>query len=257
MTDSTWDRAAALPAVVGVRRPQLATLPPGLPTTRDLFTFMRDAELRFRTLRLKLEERTFTARGEHLVTMDLALAHPGRARVLTAEPEHGPAGAYEVWLSDGQTVRTWSGIHRLATERPVRPRPRGFDGSFPGSARLYEPLTALPMETLPELFVHPANYCQNVLASGTCWVAGSDEVAGREAIVIECDHPRAIERVADRSDFHLQVAADRATGVISRLVETIGGEVTREAVVTALEPDATLPPGIFELAIPADADRIF
>ena len=144
----------------------------------------------------------------------------------TTEPDRGTAGNFELWIGDGETVRTFSGTHRLGTSRPVRNRPRGLDGDFPGPARVYEPITPLPLETLPELFVHPAGYCQNVLATGRTWISGTDVVAGREAIVLECDHPRAIERVADRPDFHVQVAVDRLEGIITRLVETIGGDVT-------------------------------
>ena len=38
---------------------------------------MRDAELRFSTLRMRIDERAGTARGQHLVTSELLLAHPG------------------------------------------------------------------------------------------------------------------------------------------------------------------------------------
>ena len=94
---------------------------------------------------------------------------------------------------------------------------------------VYRPLTALPMETLPDTFVHPAGFCQNVLATGACWVSGTADVAGREAVVLDCDHPRTIEIWADRPDHHLQVSFDRETGLIVRLVETIGGAATRDA----------------------------
>ena len=52
-----WDRAADLPVPVGRRpRPELVALPPDtLPTLDALFTFMRDAELRFDTLRMRIE----------------------------------------------------------------------------------------------------------------------------------------------------------------------------------------------------------
>ncbi|HEX5149710.1 MAG TPA: hypothetical protein VFW02_11550, partial [Candidatus Limnocylindrales bacterium] len=128
---------------------------------------------------------------------------------------------------------------------------------IPGFAKVYEPLTPLPLETLAELFVHPAGYCQNTLATGRCWISGTDLVAGREAIVLECDHPRVIERVADRPDFHVQVAVDRLEGIITRLVETIGGDVTREAVVISLEPDASLAPGAFDFEFPDGTTMLF
>lgn len=257
MTTRLWDRAALVPSRVGGRSPAVVTLGTELPDLTRLFDFMRDAELRFQTLRMRLEERTEGVRGSHLVAMDVSLQHPGHARVTTMEPGAGAAGNFEVWISDGETISTYSGVHRLGTSRPVRNRPRGLDRQFPGSARVYEPVTPLPLETLPELFVHPAGYCQNVLATGTTWISGTDVVAGREAIVVECDHPRSVERVADRADFHIQIAVDRADGLITRLTETIGGVPTREAVVTSLEPDAILAPGVFDFAFPDGTTMLF
>ncbi len=255
-----WDRAATLPVPAGrPRRAELAGLPPTeQPSLEHLFTFMRDAELRFQTMRMRIEERAFTARGEQVVTMDVAVRHPGLARVTTSEPARGTAGNFEVWISDGAVVRTYSGPHHLGTQRPVRSRVRGLDDKdFPGVARVYQPLTALPVETLPETFVHPAGYCQNVLATGRVWISGSDTVAGREAIVVECAHPRAIEMPADRPDFHIQVAVDRADGVILRIVETIAGDVTREAVATTYQPDAPLPPTMFDFEFPAGTTMLY
>ena len=274
MSTHTWDRAALVPAGPDRRLPAVVALPADLPTVAELFEFMRDAELRFETLRMRLDERTFGARGEQVVTMDVAVQHPGHARVTTSEPDRGTASNFELWISDGEIIQTYSGSHRLGTSRPIRNRPRGLDGEFPGSARVYEPVTALPLETLPELFLHPAGYCQNVLATGRTWISGTDTVGGREAVVLECDHPRAIERAsardprgarsgaavpvaADRPDFHIQVAVDRIEGIITRLVETIGGDVTREATVTALEPDAPLAPGTFDFEFPDGTTMLF
>jgi outer membrane lipoprotein-sorting protein len=254
-----WDRAALVPlADDGRRLPEVVALQPELPSVADLFTFMRDAELRFATLRMRIEERTFTTGGEHLVAMDVVLRHPGHARVTTTEPGRGTAGNYETWISDGATVRTYSAPHRLGTERPVRPAVRGLgDPDFPGFSRVYEPLTSLPMETLPDTFVHPAGYCQNVLATGRTWISGTEIVAGREAIVVECDHPRTVELAADRPDFHVQVAVDRADGAILRLVETIGGDVTRLAVVVAYGPDVSLPPSAFAFEFPSGTTILY
>lgn len=53
-----WDRASSLPAGGRRRdRAELAALRPDLPDLDTLFTFMRDAELRFGSLRLRLDER--------------------------------------------------------------------------------------------------------------------------------------------------------------------------------------------------------
>jgi outer membrane lipoprotein-sorting protein len=254
-----WDRAGAV-AVPSTdrRRPELVALPAdGLPGLDDLFTFMRDAELRFETLRLRIEESTATTRGVHLVAMDVLVRHPGNARVTTSDPHRGTAGNYELWLSDGETVRTYSAPHKLGTRRPMRPPVRGLNRDLPGRALVYLPLTPLPMETLPDTFVHPAGYCQNVLATGRCWISGTETINDRPAIIVECDHPRTIELSADRPDFHIQIAVDRLDGVILRLVETIGGEVTRRADVVEYAPNAPIPPSAFEFAFPADAKMLF
>jgi hypothetical protein len=254
-----WDRASRLPVPVdGRRRAEIAVLPSGLPTVAQVFTFMRDAELRFHTLRMRIEETTATTRGDHLTVMDTLLRHPGDAKVITSEPARGTTGSYELWISDGATVRTYSAANRLGTERPVRRKVVGLDDpDLPGMSTVYEPITPLPMETLPDTFVHPGGYCQNVLATGRCWISGTVDVAGREAIVVDCDTPRTIEVVADRPDHHQQVGVDRETGVIVRLTETIGGEVTRDAIVTSLLPDAPLPPTAFTFAFPSGTTILY
>lgn len=258
-----WDQAAAPPVRAGDRpRPEVAALPSdGLPSLADLFTFMRDAELRFETLRMRIEERTQTARGEMLMAMDLLLRHPSDARVITTEPERGTTGSYELWISDGEMVRTYSAQHKLGTHRPVRHNVRGLSGragrDLPGMSLVYVPTTPLPMETLPDTFIHPAGYCQNVLATGRTWVSGIDSVAGRPVVLVDCDHPRTIEMAADRPDFHVQIAVDRADGVILRLVETIGGEVTRRADAVEYAPGAPIPPSAFDFTFPADTTMLY
>jgi outer membrane lipoprotein-sorting protein len=254
----TWDRAALVPVRRGEKRAELAALPVGLPTVQELFTFMRDAERRFETLKMRIEERTYGARGEQMVALDVAVRHPGHARVVTAEPGQAAAGRHEVWISDGEIVRTYSAAHKLGTSRPVRNRPRGLDPrQYPGRSSVYEPITPLPMETLAELFVHPAGFCQNVLATGDCWISGTDRVAGRESIVVECDHPRTVELEVDRPDYHLQLSADRLDGIVTRLVESVGDEVTRVAEVTYLEPDAALPATTFEFEFPEGSTILY
>ena len=258
MASERWDGAALVTVRRGERRPETMALPHGLPSVEELFTFMRDAERRFETLRMRIEEHTYGARGEQLVAMDVAIRHPGQARVVTTEPGRAAAGSHELWISDGEIVRTYSARHRLGTSRPVRNRPRGLDPeAFPGRATVYEPITSLPMETLAELFVHPAGYCQNVLATGRCWISGTDRVADRESIVIECDHPRAVEHTVDRPDYHVQVAVDRLDGVVTRLVESVSGEVTRVAEVVHLDPDAALPPTTFDFEFPEGTTLLY
>jgi hypothetical protein len=177
---------------------------------------------------------------------------------VTSVPSARAAGGHEVWISDGDIVRTYSASHRLGTSRPVRNRPRGLDPwEYPGFATVYEPITALPMESLAELFLHPAGYCQNVLATGVCWVSGTDVVAGREAVIVECDHPRTVEREADRPDYHVQVAADRLEGAITRLVESVAGEITRLAEVTFYEANAALPASAFDFEFPEGTSILY
>ena len=42
-----------------------------------------------------------------------------------------------------------------------------------------------------------------------------------------------------------------------RLVETIGGQVTRHAEVTDLQPDASLPPTAFEFLFPTGTTMLY
>lgn len=256
MSTRLWDRAALVPARDGERRPEIVALEAGLPSIPELFSFMRDAELRWDTLRMRIEERAFGTRGELVTTIDVSIRHPHHAKVMTSESRAGSSTGHELWLSDGATVWTYSSTHRLGTKRPIRNRLR-LDPELPGSARVYEPLTPLPMETLAELFVHPAGYCQNVLATGDCRVTGTDRMTGREAVVVACDHPRTIELAADRPDFAIELGVDRLDGVILRLVESIGGELTRIAEVVHYEPDAPLPPSTFDFEFPEGAAILY
>ena len=155
-------------------------------------------------------------------------------------------------------MRTYSGAHKLGTQRPVRNRPRGLDDrDLPGFAQVYEPVTLLPAETLPDTFVHPAGLCQNVLSTGRSTVTGTTMAIGREAILLDCEHPRSTELVGDRPDHRLRLTVDRETGVILRLIETIGGELGRDAQVLVLEPDAPLPPSAFEFVFPTGTTMLY
>ncbi|HEY4228206.1 MAG TPA: hypothetical protein VGM49_07690 [Candidatus Limnocylindrales bacterium] len=255
-----WDRAASLPVPVSGRRlPEVAALRDEQPSVDELFTFMRDAELRFATLRMRIEEHVWTARGEEILVQEVSLRHPGEVKVLTSTTDLGSTDAYETWVSDGTTVQTYVASRKVGTKRPARSMVRGVaDGhDLPGRSRFYVPLTPLQAETLPELFIHPAGYCQNVLATGACRVAGTTSIEGREAIVLVCDHPRTIELTADRPDFRIRISVDRADGVILRLEESMGGVTTRDAIVTSYVPDAALPPSAFAFILPPDATVIY
>ena len=142
-----WDRAAALPVPVDGRRvPEVAALPAGLPTVTDLFDFMRDAETRFATLRMRIVDRTLDRprRGAPTI-VDVLLRHPGSAKVVDQPARPAVGGPYEIWITDGDLVRTYASAHTLGTQRPIRNRPRGLgDPDFPGTSMVYEPVTAAP-----------------------------------------------------------------------------------------------------------------
>ena len=106
---------------------------------------MRDAETRFATLRLRIVERTWTTRGEESTVVDVQIRHPGSAKVVTSLPGPEVGGPYEIWITDGDLIRTYASSHTLGTQRPIRNRPRGLhDPDFPGMATVYEPVTAAP-----------------------------------------------------------------------------------------------------------------
>src|SRR3954452_8715674 len=105
---------------------------------------------------MRIEDRTGTSRGEGPILTDTVLRLPGDARVTTTRPGEGVRGDYEGWISDGDLIRTYSSTHRLGTQRPIRNRPGGLDDrDSRGPWRVYEPITSLPAETLPDTFVHP------------------------------------------------------------------------------------------------------
>ncbi len=258
-TPRRWDRAStALVAPDGRRQPEVAQLGAGLPGLATLFAFARDAELRFASLRLRLEERVDIAPGETVRLHEVLLRHPGRARVTTSRPDLPIATNHETWVSDGETVRIYRAGHRLATERPVRRRLVGIDApDLPGTSRPYRALTPLPANSLADAFVHPGGYLQNVLGTGRSVVGGPGTVAGREVVLVTTLHPRTIEVAGDRPDHRLEIAIDRETGVLALLVESFGSRVVRRVTATALAPDAPIPDSAFAAAVPPDASTIF
>ena len=66
-----------------------------------------------------------------------------------------------------------------------------------------------------------------------------------------------VERFVDRPDYHVQVFVDRVDGVILRLVESVAGEVTRDAQVTHCDPDAALPPTTFDFEFPEGTTLLY
>jgi hypothetical protein len=257
-TPARWDLASTAPVVDGRRATEIPQLGPGVPDLATLFTFLRDAELRWQQLRLRLEERAWIAGGETLRVHEILVRHPGLARVTVRRPDLPAPVNHDVWLSDGTTIRTYRAGHRLATVRPARARAVGIDGrDLPGTSRPYLPLTALPPNSLADTFVHPAGYAQNVLATGSCTVTATGEVGGREVVHVRSDHPRTIEMAGDRPDHRLEVAIDRETGLLALLVESFGEAVTRRVEAVEIAPDASIPDAAFSVAVPDDASLIY
>ncbi len=238
--------------------PSIIALDGQAPPLERLFEFMADAELRVRTLRMRILERTLTARGETEVTVDVMLAHPGRARVTRRRSRDPMSRDYDVWSSDGTTVTTYDAQSERASIRQVRRQVVGATRpDLPRFSQVYVPLTRLPAETLPETFIHPHGYVRNVLLTGPIALVGTTMVHGREAFVLRADHPRSTYVLTDRPDRWLEVGVDRQTGFIIRLVEHIGDTVTRHAEVTALELDPAVPDEAFTVHLPEDVRRIY
>ena len=252
-----WSQAAVA-ARPGGRRPELAALPGATPDAATLFTYMRDAELRFRTLRMRVEERTWGSVGERLRVHEILVRHPGFARVTVRHAEREIPRDHEVWVSDGKRIRTWSAVHDVATDRPARRHLGGLESStLPAMSRVYTPLTRLPIDSIAEVAVHPGTYLQNVIGTGPVRVVGGRRIAGREAFEIECLHPRTTRIAADQPDHNVLLAADAQLGVVSLLEQWLGGKLVRRAGATSIEPDAEIPDSAFTLVIPATARRVY
>ena len=228
------------------------------PHLEKLFEFMVDAEQRVESLRMRILERSLTALGETQVTVDILLAHPGRARVTRRRSTEPLSREYDVWSSDGTTVTTYDARSERASVRPAR---RAIVGAtrpdLPRFSQVYVPRTRLPAETLADTFIHPHGYIRNVLLTGPIALTGTAMVQGREAFLLRADHPRSTYVLTDRPDRWLEVGVDRQTGFIVLLVEHIGDVATRHAEVTSLELDPVLPDEAFLVHLPEDVRRIY
>lgn len=244
------------------REPAIVALGGDAPSFDQLFTFMRDAELRFDSLRMRIVDRRVTTTGEVDEVSEAWLRQPSHARVITRRSQPGQdslTGDYSVWLSDGALVRTYDAVSRTATTRPLRTRPPGLtDRDLPPYARVYAPRTLLPFETVVDTFLHPHGFCQNVLSTARLRLLGTTPLAGdREAYLLRADHPRTTEVLTDRPDRWLEVGVDRLTGAILLLTEHIADRATRDAEVTDFEPDAAFAEDVFQLHLSSDVRRLY
>ncbi len=254
MTDS-----ALTPAVItDIRLPNVVAPPADAPSMTELFAFMADAELRFETLRMRIVDRTWTARGEETEVSEVWLRHPSRAKVLTRVGSDAPRSPSHIWLTDGETVTTYETERDIVRVRPVRDRPDGLTRhDLPSFARIYAPRTMLPMETLADTFVHPRGFCRNVLATGGLELLGTTERNGRETWLVRCQQPRRAEVLNDRPDRVVECGVDRLSGLIVLLVERFGETVTRQADVTDLTIDGPMSDDVFVVHVPESARRLY
>lgn len=241
------------------RTPTLVALETDAPTPSQLFRFMAEAELRFESLRMRILDATFGTDGEADEVIEVALRHPGHARIVTRPVEVGLDRQYRLWVTDGAVVKTLDGRAGTGSVRPVRPRPEGLaDPDLPSYSRVWMPRTQLPHDSLPEAFIHPRGFCRNVLATGIVSLLGGTTLAGdRASILLRSDHPRTSHLLTDRPDHWLEVGVDRMTGLILLLVEHVGDRATRHAAVTDLELDAVLPDETFTVHYSSDSRLLY
>jgi len=240
-----------------LRRAELATLASHEPSLSDLFRFMAEAELRFESLRMRIVDRRVGVDGDETETTEIWLRHPGMAKVVSSRDAGGRD--FDVWVTDGETVRTYDARIEVATVRRLPAPPVGStDERLPNFARTYLPVTRLPSETLADTFVHPHGFCHNVLATGTLRQVGTALLVGdREAIVLRCDHPRTSHVLTDRPDHWLEVAVDRQTGLILVLAEHVDGRITRSGEVVNLALDEPIAEQSFLIHISADTKTLY
>lgn len=240
-------------------RPSVVALGPHELQPVELFSFMAEAELRFSSLRMRIVERLWNARGEDVGITEVAVRHPGFARVVRRGEASGVNRDYDVWVTDGQVVTTFDARSGTASVRPLAARVSGAtDPGLPDFARVRVSRIPLPPDTLAEAFVHPRGFCRNVLATGLVTMMGSTTLArDREAILLRIDHPRTSHLLTDRPDRWLEVGVDRSTGLILLLTDHIGERLTRHAAVDDLELDPVLPDETFTVHLSADVRMIY
>ena len=243
---------------VALRPTEMPTLPSRQPDLPTLYTFMREAELRFTSLRMRIADQRMGAGGEETETTEVWLRHPGMAKVIQTRG-NGMDRDFDIWLSDGETVRTYVASNNLTTRRRAPSPPVGAadDNNLPFHARVFLPVTLLPAETLAETFVHPRGFCRNVLATGSTEQVGTAIVAGREVMLLRCDQPRTSHVLTDRPDHWLEVGVDFQTGMILLLAEHIGGQITRHGEVTSLSLDEPIRDSAFSLHISDDTVTLY
>jgi hypothetical protein len=238
--------------------PAAVSLGADAPSIEELFLFAREAELRVRSLRMTILERTWNAKGEDVVRHDVQVRHAQQARITTYHNETPLSSDYDVWIGDGDRVRTYSARGKRASDRARRPAVVGpAESDLPAYSAARLPLTALPAGSIADAFLHPHGLFRNVLVTGPLAIVGTMDVNGREAIVVRSEHPRATEVLTDRPDRRVEVGIDRGTGFLLHLSEHVGDSVTHLAEVLSLEVDPDIPDSTFELHLGPDVRMIY
>ncbi len=228
------------------------------PSIEELFLFAREAELRVRSLRMSIIERSQNAKGEDVLRHDIAMRHPQQARVITRRTDDSLSSEYDVWIGDGDRVRTYSAWGKRASDRARRPAVVGpATPDLPAFSGARKPLTALPAGSIADAFVHPHGLFRNVLVTGPLAIIGTRDVGGREAIVVRSEHPRSTKILTDRPDRRVEVSIDRGTGFLLQLSEYVGDSATHLAEVVSLEVDPDIPDSTFVLRLGSDVRMIY
>ena len=245
-------------ALAPYRAPDLPTLPEEVPALEELFSFMAQAELRFESLRMRIDDRQVTTHGEETVVHDIWLRHTGFAKVISTRGASSD-GDYDVWTCDGETVSTFNALGRTATKRRAPHAPRGVDDpTLPRRSRIYSVQTALPNESIADTFVHPNGLCRNVLSTGIVYRTGTAALAGgRETMLLRCNHPRSSQLLLDRPDHWLEVGVDTQTGMLLLLAEHVGDRITRHAEATSVRLDEPIPDSAFTIHTSSDTRTIY
>ena len=231
-------------------------MPSGLPSVAELFTFMRDAELRFATLRMRIVDRSRDARGDEATN---ARGQPSPSRPRQGHDERGRRG-------DRRRLR-----HLDLRRRPrpdLRGRPQARHAAAdpqpparsrrPGPSRVRQGLraghspadrdAARTRSSTPAACARTSSRRVDARSPARSWPSGARRSRSSASIPVRPRSPR------DRPDYRLYLTIDRATGVILRLIETIGGTTTRDAEVMVLDPDAALPPIGIRVRLPVRDD---
>lgn len=240
------------------RAPSIVALAKDAPTLNELLVFTSEAELRVDALRMRITHTLATSRGDDVETVEVTVRHPGHAKVVRRHNTQPMSRDYDVWITDGELVKTYDAGSNRASIRPLRRGVVGADGpDLPAFARLVMPRTPLPAESIAEPFVHPHGYARNVLVTGDLTLVGTADVRGREAFILRADHPRSAFVLTDRPDHWIEVGIDRMTGFLLLLVEHIGDHVSQHAEVTSLEIDPLVGDEAFELHLSSDVRMLY